>query len=33
MPERLRVIVSGMIAQDPLGGMASRYLQYVLGLR
>lgn len=33
MPERLRVIVSGMIAQYPLGGMAWHYLQYVLGLR
>ncbi|HEX7090109.1 MAG TPA: hypothetical protein VF192_08225 [Longimicrobiales bacterium] len=30
--ERLRIIVSGLIAQYPLGGMTWHYLQYLLGL-
>src|SRR5690606_30896555 len=30
--ERLRIIVAGLIARYPLGGMAWHYLQYVLGL-
>lgn len=30
---RLRIIVTGLIAQYPLGGMAWHYLQYVLGLQ
>ena len=28
----LRIVVTGFIAQYPLGGMAWHYLQYVLGL-
>ncbi len=30
--ERLRIIVAGLIARYPLGGMAWHYLQYALGL-
>ena len=29
----LRVVVTGLMAQYPLGGMTWHYLQYVLGLR
>ncbi|MGE3999649.1 MAG: hypothetical protein AB7I48_05490, partial [Planctomycetaceae bacterium] len=29
---RLRIIVSGMVAQCPVGGVAWDYLQYVIGL-
>ncbi len=32
MNSRLRIIVTGLIAQYPLGGVAWDYLQYVLGL-
>src|SRR3990170_8313682 len=32
MTSRLRVIVTGLIAQYPLGGVTLDYLQYVLGL-
>ncbi len=32
MSSRLRIIVSGLIAQYPLGGVTWDYLQYVLGL-
>src|SRR5437762_13594470 len=32
MTSSLRIIVCGVIAQYPLGGMAWHYLQYVLGL-
>lgn len=32
MRESLRIIVSGLIAQYPLGGMAWHYLQYLVGL-
>lgn len=32
MSSRLRVIVTGLIAEYPLGGMTWHYLQYVLGL-
>lgn len=32
MTGRLRIVVSGLIAQFPLGGVAWDYLQYVLGL-
>jgi len=32
MSSRLRIIVSGLIAQYPLGGVSWDYLQYVLGL-
>lgn len=33
MISRLRIIVTGLIAQHPLGGVTWDYLQYVLGLR
>ena len=33
MSSRLRIIVTGLIAQYPLGGMTWHYLQYLLGLR
>jgi hypothetical protein len=33
MPKSLRIIVSGQIAQYPLGGVTWFYLQYILGLR
>jgi hypothetical protein len=33
MSSSLRIIVTGLIAQYPLGGMTWHYLQYVLGLR
>ncbi len=33
MASRLRIIVTGLIAQYPLGGVTWDYLQYVLGLR
>ena len=33
MASRLRIIVTGLIAQFPLGGVTWDYLQYVLGLR
>lgn len=33
MRSRLRIIVSGLIAQYPVGGVTWDYLQYVLGLR
>jgi len=32
MSSRLRIIVTGLIAEYPLGGMTWHYLQYVLGL-
>lgn len=32
LPDRLRIIVTGLIAQYPLGGVAWDYLQYVVGL-
>ncbi len=32
MSSRLRIVVSGLIAQYPLGGVAWDYLQYVVGL-
>jgi hypothetical protein len=32
-PSRGRVIVTGLLAQYPLGGVAWDYIQYVLGLR
>src|SRR5215469_6429294 len=32
MNSRLRIIVAGMVAQYPVGGVAWDYLQYVLGL-
>ncbi len=32
MTSKLRIIVAGLIAQYPLGGLAWHYLQYVLGL-
>lgn len=32
MTSRLRIIVTGLIAQYPLGGLTWHYLQYVLGL-
>jgi hypothetical protein len=32
MPSKLRIIVTGLIAQYPLGGVTWDYLQYVLGL-
>ncbi len=32
MSTRLRIIVSGMVAQYPVGGVAWDYLQYVIGL-
>ena len=32
MSSRLRIIVSGLIAQYPVGGMAWHYIQYALGL-
>jgi len=33
MISRLRIVVTGLIAQHPLGGVTWDYLQYVLGLR
>lgn len=33
MSERLRVIVSGLVAQYPIGGVSWDYVQYLLGLR
>jgi hypothetical protein len=33
MPSSLRILVTGLIAAYPLGGMAWHYLQYVLGLK
>lgn len=32
MPSKLRIIVTGLIAQYPLGGVTWDYLQYVIGL-
>jgi hypothetical protein len=32
MNSRLRIIVTGLIAQHPLGGVTWDYVQYVLGL-
>ena len=32
MSSELRIIVTGLIAQYPLGGVTWDYLQYVLGL-
>ena len=32
MKSSLRIIVTGLIAQYPLGGMTWHYLQYLLGL-
>ena len=32
MRESLRIIVSGLVAQHPVGGMAWHYLQYLVGL-
>lgn len=32
MPSKLRIIVSGLAALQPVGGMAWHYLQYVIGL-
>ena len=32
MSSKLRIIVTGLIAQYPLGGVTWDYLQYVLGL-
>ncbi len=33
MTSSLRIVVSGYIAQYPLGGVACDYLQYVVGLK
>jgi len=33
MPLKLRVIISGLIAQYPMGGVVWDYIQYVLGIR
>ncbi len=30
--DRLRIIVTGMVAQYPVGGVAWDYIQYVIGL-
>jgi hypothetical protein len=32
MPQRLRILVTGLVGQYPLGGVAWDYLQYVVGL-